>query len=102
MGQRKMNIICRLQSISRTLRLFLLLLPVALVALIFLDTIFFIYRRFNQLIVPDAIHWQLLFISFFPLVYFECSPSKWKKLYLMSAICFLTFGLMALVVAFFL
>jgi hypothetical protein len=54
----------------RTLRLILLWRPVALVVLIFLDTIIFMYRWFDKLIVPDANHSLLLFISFAPLVYF--------------------------------
>ena len=90
-----------MQALPRTLRLILLLLPVELVVLIFLDTIIFIYTCFDKLIVPDVNHWLLLFISFTPLVYFEFRPSIGRKLYLISVGAVLAFVLIALIGAYF-
>ena len=90
-----------MQALPRTLRLILLLLPVALFVLIFLDTLIFMYRWFDKLIVPDAYHWLLLFISFAPLVYFEFRPSIGRKLYLISVSAVLAVGLLALIGAFY-
>ncbi len=80
MGSKRLSVATRMQAIPRTLRLILLLLPVALVVLIFLDTIIFMYRWFDKLIVPDAYHWLLLLISFAPLLYFEFRLSIERKL----------------------
>ena len=91
----------RMQTLPRTLSLILLLLPVALVVLIFLDTIIFMYKWFDKLIVPDAYHWLLLFISFAPLVYFEFSPSIGRTLYLILVAAVLAFLLIALIGAYF-
>jgi hypothetical protein len=85
-----------MKTMPRALRLFLLLLPVALVLLIFVDTIYFMYRRFDRLFMPDDLHWYLLFISFLPLVYFELSPSVGRKLYLIAVSCLLAFFMIAL------
>jgi hypothetical protein len=89
-----------MQAIPRPLRLILLQLPVALVVLIFLDTIIFMYRWFDKLIVPDAYHWLLLFISFAPLVYFESRPNVGQKLYLITVASVLAFVLLALIGAY--
>ena len=101
MGSKRLSVASRMQAISRTLRLILLLLPVALVVLIFLDTIIFMYRWFDKLIVPDAFQWLLLFISFAPLVYFEFRPSIGRTLYLISVAAVLAFVLLALIGAYF-
>ena len=91
-----------MQALPRTLKLILLQLPVALVVLIFLDTSIFMYRWFDKLIVPDAYHWLLLFISFAPLVYFAFRPSIGRKLYLIAVAAVLGFVLLAMIGAFFL
>jgi hypothetical protein len=90
-----------MKPMPRAVRLFLLLLPVALVLLIFVDTIYFMYRRFDRLFVPDDLHWYLLFISFLPLVYFELRPSIGRKMYLIAVACLLGFLMVALVGAYF-
>jgi hypothetical protein len=90
-----------MKPMPRTLRLCLLLLPVALVLMLFVDTIYFMYRWFDRLIVPDDLHWYLLFISFWPLVYFELRPSIWRKMYLIAVGCLLSFLVLALVGAYF-
>jgi hypothetical protein len=90
-----------MKTMPRAVRLLLLLLPVALVLLIFVDTIYFMYRRFDRLFVPDVLHWHLLFISFLPLVYFEFSPSIGRKIYLIATTSVLTFGLLSMVGAFY-
>ncbi|MEY4449265.1 MAG: hypothetical protein RLZZ433_2280 [Pseudomonadota bacterium] len=90
-----------MKPMPRAARLFLLVLPVVLVLLIFVDTIYFMYRRFDRLVVPDDLHWYLLFISFWPLVFFEMGPSIWRKMYLIAVACFLSFLMLALVGAYF-
>ena len=100
MGSKRLSVASRMQALPRTLRLILLLLPVALVVLIFLDTIIFMYRWFDKLIVPDANHWLLLFISFSPLVYYEFRPSIGRKMYLMSVGAVLAFVLIAMIGAY--
>lgn len=75
LASKRPSIASHMQALPRSLRLILLLLPVALAVLIFLDTIIFMCRWFDKLIVPDAYHWLLLFISFAPPVYFEFRPS---------------------------
>ena len=86
----------------RAVRLFLLLLPLTLVLLIFVDTIYFMYRRFDRLFVPDDLHWYLLFISFLPLVYFELRPSIGRKIYLIAVGCLLFVVMSAMVAALYL
>ena len=90
-----------MKPMPRAVRLFFLLLPVALVLLIFVDTIYFMYIRFDRLIVPDGLHWYLLFISFWPLVYFEMGPSIWRKMYLIAVGYLLGILMVALIGAFF-
>ncbi|NDE05442.1 MAG: hypothetical protein EB003_12500 [Flavobacteriia bacterium] len=58
------------------------------------------YRWFDKLIVPDANHWLLLFISFAPLVCFEFRPSIVRKLYLISVGAVLAFVLLVLLCVF--
>jgi hypothetical protein len=102
MGSKRLSVASRMQALPRTLKLILLQLPVALVVLIFLDTSIFMYRWFDKLIVPDAYHWLLLFISFAPLVYFAFRPSIGRKLYLIAVAAVLGFVLLAMIGAFFL
>ena len=90
-----------MRQIPRAVRMFLLLLPIALVVLIFADTIYFMYRRFDRLFVPDDLHWYLLFISFLPLVYFEFHLSVVRKMYFVAVSFLLVFFMVALVGAYF-
>jgi hypothetical protein len=59
-------------------------LPIPLVLLIFVDTIYIMFRRFDRLFVPDDLHWYPLFLYFWPLVYFEFRPSIGRKMYLIA------------------
>ncbi len=73
-------------TISRNFRLAILLLPAVLVIYEMMGSVLWLHTRFDQWIVPDLWVWQLLFLSFAPVIYWGCKPALWRKVYLISAI----------------
>ena len=51
-----------------------------------MGSVLWLHTRFDQWIVPDLWVWQLLFLSFAPVIYWGCKPALWRKVYLISAI----------------
>jgi len=92
-------------KISSQVRWALLCLPVALSSWALVDTLWFIYANFGSWIFPDILLFEILFVSFIPVVYWKCEPSQWRKLYLVSAVsltAFYAFGLTAVAISIYL
>jgi hypothetical protein len=57
----------------------------------------FIYQRFGNWIIPDSLLWQLLFLSFIPIVYWSAKPTMLRKVYLVFAGCLVAFYVIVLI-----
>ena len=86
-----------MSTISSKLRMALLWLPVALSVWAIADTVMFIYQRFGNWIIPDSLLWQLLFLSFMPIVYWSAKPTLLRKVYLVCAGSLVAFYLIGLI-----